>query len=238
VTDPAEAIANVDLVMICNRYGDDHPIPARVALQAGRPTFIDKPLANDFSDVRALVQLAAETGAPLMSCSALRYAPEVLDLNPRLPSFGTLSCAVCSGPASGDFPSPRAKHPYFYGIHPVELLHTLLGPGAEAVTTRRTPRCDSALVHYADGRQGIINLLQKSPTLYHGVVYGEQGWTQVDIGSSPNFYVGTLEKIVTMAETGTSPLPIAAAVEVMAILTALVRSAENGGQTVWLKELA
>lgn len=237
VTTPADAISGVDLVMVCNRYGDDHPAPARLALEAGIPTFIDKPFANDFADVQALVKLAAEKGTALMSCSAVRYAVEVLELQPRLPEFGALNLAVTSGPAVGDFPNPRARHPFFYGSHPVELLHTLLGTGAEAVTTRRTARCDVGLVHYADGRQGVINLLHKSPSLYHGAVYGEQGWAEINIQNWDDFYVGTLERIITMAETGTPPYPVVWAVEVMAIMTALIRSAQNGGQMVWLNEL-
>lgn len=237
VATPEEAIAGVDLVMICNRYGDDHTAPARLALAAGLPTFVDKPFANDFAEVKELVQLAAQKQVPLMSCSAVRYAVEMNALQTQLPSFGALSCAITSGPAAGDFPNPRARHPFFYGIHPVELLHTLLGPGAEAVTTTRTARCDVGLVHYADGRQGTINLLQKSPALYHGVVYGETGWAEINITNWKDFYVETLARIITMAETGTPPYPIEWAVEVVGILTALLQSAENGGQTVRLDEL-
>ncbi len=234
---PTEAISDVDLVMICNRYGDDHTAPARLAIGAGLPTFVDKPFANDFADVQNLVALAGKNGTPLMSCSAVRYAVEVLALQPRLAEFSPLNLAVTSGPAAGDFPNPRARHPFFYGIHPVELLHTLLGPGAEAVSTQRSSRCDVGLVHYADGRQGVINLLQKSPSLYHGVVYGEQGWAEIDIRNWEQFYVGTLERAISMAETKTPPFPIDWAVEVMAILTALLRSAENGGQHIRLSEL-
>jgi len=236
-TTPAEAISGVDLVMVCNRYGDDHTAPARLAIEAGVPTFVDKPFANDFADVRALVTLATNKGTPLMSCSAVRYAVEVMELQPRLADFGPLSLAVTSGPAAGDFPNPRALHPFFYGVHPVELLHTLLGPGAEAVSTQRSTRCDVGLVHYADGRQGVINLLQKSPSLYHGVVYGEQGWAEIDISDWDRFYVGTLERAIVMAETKTPPYPIDWAVEVMAIMTALLRSAENGGKRINLSEL-
>ncbi len=237
VATPAEAITGVDLVMICNRYGDDHTAPARLSLAAGVPTFVDKPFANDFAETRELVQLAAQKNVPLMSCSAVRYAVEMNELAARLPSFGALSCAMTSGPAAGDFPNPRARHPFFYGIHPVELLHTLLGPGAESVTTTRTARCDVGLVHYADGRQGTINLLQKSPSLYHGVVYGETGWAEINITNWKDFYVDTLARIITMAETGTPPYPIEWAVEVIGILTALLKSAENGGQPVRLDEL-
>ncbi len=237
VATPAEAITGVDLVMVCNRYGDDHTPAARLSLAAGVPTFVDKPFANDLAEVRELVQLAAQKNVPLMSCSAVRYAVEMNELAERLPSFGALSCAMTSGPAAGDFPNPRARHPFFYGIHPVELLHTLLGPGAESVTTMRTARCDVGLVHYADGRQGTINLLQKSPSLYHGVVYGESGWAEINITNWKDFYVETLARIITMAETGAPPYPIEWAVEVVGILTALLQSAEKGGQTVRLDEL-
>lgn len=237
VSTPAEAIEGVDLVMICNRYGDDHPSHARLALQAGKPTFVDKPFAHDFADVRSLVQLAEQRGAPLMSCSAIRYSVEVLELQEQLPSFGALNGAITSGPAAGDIPHPRAKHPFFYGIHPADLLQTLLGPGAEAVTTRRTGRGDVGLVHYPDGRQGVINLFQKSPSLYHGAVFGETGWAQVDIRDFTAFYRETLSRILGMAETGKAPFPATWIVEVMGILTALIRSAEQGGQTIRLSDL-
>ena len=105
------------------------------------------------------------------------------------------------------------------------------------MSTQRSARCDVGLVHYADGRQGVINLLQKSPSLYHGAVYGEQGWAEIDIRNWDQFYVGTLERAIAMAETKNPPYPIDWAVEVIAILTALLRSAENGGQRILLSEL-
>ena len=58
VATPTEAISGVDLVMVCHRYGDDHPEPAQLAIAAGLPTFVDKPFANDFVDVHRLVELA------------------------------------------------------------------------------------------------------------------------------------------------------------------------------------
>lgn len=237
VTTPEEAVADVDVVMVCNRYGDDHPPHANLAIEAGIPTFVDKPFANELDAAKALARLASEKSVPLMSCSAVRYAVEVVALQQQLPGFGSLNCVIASGMASGDFPDPRAIHPFFYGIHPVELLHTLLGSGAETVTTRRTPRCDIGLVHYADGRQGIINLLQETPSLYHAAVYGASGCAQIEIVDWDNFYVETLSQVIRMAETGAPPYPIDWAIEVMAIMTALVQSAENDGQLIQLSEL-
>ena len=237
VATPAEALTDVDLAMVVNRYGDDHPPHARLALEAGLPTFVDKPFANRMDDVHALVSLAAERGAPLMSCSALRYAVEVIALQERMAGFGALNCAVVSGAAAGDFPDPRAKHPFFYGIHAVELLHTLLGGGAQAVTTRRTQRCDIGLVQYADGRQGSVNLLHRTPGLYHGAVFGAEGWGEAAVVDAERFYAGTLERVIGMAVSGEPPFPVTWAVEVMAVMAALVRSAEEDGRSVPLSEL-
>lgn len=236
VASPAEALTDVDLAMVVNRYGDDHTEHARLAIRAGLPTFVDKPFANDMADVHSLVNLSTERDVPLMSCSALRYAGEIQDLQERMAGFGALNCAVVSGAAAGDFPDPRALHPFFYGIHAVELLHTLLGGGAEAVTTKRTERCDIGLVHYADGRQGVINLLHETPGLYHGAVFGAEGWGEADVVDGDRFYTETLTRIIQMAASGESSLPIAWTVEVMAMMTALVRSAEEGGRTVPLSE--
>ncbi len=232
VETPADALEDVDLAMVVNRYGEDHPPHARLAIEAGLPTFVDKPFANEMEDVHSLVRLAAERDVPLMSCSALRYAGEVMELQERMAGFGALNCAVVSGAAAGDFPDPRAMHPFFYGIHATELLHTLLGSGAEAVTTRRTERCDIGLVHYADGRQGVVNLLHETPGLYHGAVYGAEGWGEADIVDGDRFYTETLARVIQMAVSGETPFPIAWTVEVMAIMAALVRSAEEGGRTV------
>ena len=229
---PAEALEDVDLAMVVNRYGEDHPPHALLAIEAGLPTFVDKPFANEMEDVHSLVRLAAERDVPLMSCSALRYAGEVMELQERMAGFGALNCAVVSGAAAGDFPDPRAMHPFFYGIHATELLHTLLGSGAAAVTTRRTERCDIGLVHYADGRQGVVNLLHETPGLYHGAVYGAEGWGEADIVDGDRFYTETLARVIQMAVSGETPFPIAWTVEVMAIMAALVRSAEEGGRTV------
>ncbi len=100
---PAEALTDVDLAMVVNRYGEDHPPHARLAIEAGLPTFVDKPFANEMGDVHSLVRLAAERDVPLMSCSALRYAGEVMELQERMEGFGALNCAVVSGAAAGDF---------------------------------------------------------------------------------------------------------------------------------------
>lgn len=237
VEHPADAVSGVDAVMVVHRYGDDHPA-ARLALQARLPTFVDKPFTNDLTSARTLVETAREQGIPLMSCSALRYAPEVQAAQTELARLGGPRLVTATGPAAGAFPDPRARHPFFYCVHAVEMLHTLAGPGAVAVTTHRTPAVDVAVVTYADDRRGVVNLLRSSPPVYHAQVYAEQGAARVAIQDHAAYYRETLARILTMFETGEPPFPIDWALEVMAILTAIDRSVAEGGRTVPLSELS
>ena len=232
VSDPADVLDGVDLVSINNRYGDDHVAPARLALEAGKPTFVDKPFTNSLADARALAHLAAEHNAPLMSCSSLRYAAEVQTLLREAQGWGSLNLVQTVGPAAGAFPNPRASHPFFYGVHAVEMLHTLIGPGATSLTTHRTPAGDVVVLDYADERRGVVNLLRQGPAVYHAAVYAADGWGHAAITDHSGYYTATLGRILDMAETGRVACPIEYTLEIVAILDAITRSAEQGGVRV------
>lgn len=232
VDHPADAVAGVDAVLVHCRYGDDHAQGARLALQAGRPTFVDKPFVNDLFTARDLARLSKESGAPLMSCSSLRYANEMQELQAQQAGFGPTTLVSVVGPAAGSFPNPRATHPFFYGVHATELLHTLMGSGATSVTTHRTPGCDVAVVSYPEGRQGVLNLIRRGPAVYQAAIYGKDGWGQMEIKDHSSYYHNCMVHILDMFETGHNACPIEWAVEIVAILTALVQSAAAGGQTV------
>lgn len=53
-----------------------HPELARTLIEAGVPTFVDKPLADNLSDAEAIVGLAARHGTPLTVGFNRRFAPD------------------------------------------------------------------------------------------------------------------------------------------------------------------
>src|SRR5438270_6736312 len=75
---PEEMLGKIDGVLIEAVDGSVHLERARPFLQAGVPTFVDKPFATSLAAARELAHLAASHGAPLFSSSSLRYAPEVV----------------------------------------------------------------------------------------------------------------------------------------------------------------
>lgn len=49
---------------------------AEVALQSGKPCFVDKPFGTDLASAKRMFALAEKTNTPCYTCSALRYAEE------------------------------------------------------------------------------------------------------------------------------------------------------------------
>lgn len=129
-----EAIGKVDGVIICDDITMAHQRRARPFLQAGIPTFIDKPLSPDPSEAAEIIGLAQSRGTPMMSCSALRYAKELAEAQDRIVALGRISCATGTGP----------NELVFYGIHPLELVHTVFSTGSRGCRTsamRSAPSC-------------------------------------------------------------------------------------------------
>jgi hypothetical protein len=88
------------------------------------------------------------------------------------------------------------------------------------------------VVDYDYGRRGVVNLIRKGPPVYLAQVHGATGQGRAEIQDHYGYYTACMSRILEMVETGTSPLPIASAVEVTAILDAITRSAEQNGMRV------
>ncbi len=221
VGEPAGMIEDIDVVLIVDDTGGGatHAALARPFLEAGVATFIDKPMTLTYADAVALFDLAERHGAPLMSCSALRYAAELDGFRREVAALGKLSSVVSVGP--GDW--------YYYGVHAVEQLVAVVGIGARWVHRHAFPTRDVAVVGYEDGSTAVIQTLRDSTYLFQLTCYGEHGWAQVEIGDAGAFYRNTMAAVLEMAKRGRAPLRREETLEVLGILHAGLRSAESGG---------
>ena len=61
-----QAVSEADLVLVSGRYGDSHIEPAKIAITKGKPTYIDKPLTNDYSQAKDIAKIAKESGSSVM----------------------------------------------------------------------------------------------------------------------------------------------------------------------------
>ncbi len=221
VSTASAMIGSIDAVLIVDDHGggETHAALARPFIEAGLPTFIDKPMTTDYRDAVDLFELADRTGAPLLSCSALRFAAELEPARAELERIGKLSSVISTGP--GDW--------YYYGVHAVELLGAVAGTGASTLYRHGFDQRDVAVISYPDGPTGIVQTLRDAKYVFELVAYGENGHLSIEVKDGAAFYANTMREVVKMAETGKPPLTPAQTLEVLAILRAGAASAETGG---------
>ncbi|CAA9545283.1 MAG: hypothetical protein AVDCRST_MAG73-2350 [uncultured Thermomicrobiales bacterium] len=222
VEDPAAMIGRVDAALIVDDHGGgaSHAALARPFLEAGLPTFIDKPMTLDLAEAIALFDLAEGRGAPLMSCSALRFADELVALKDRAAGFGAPCSVVSVGP--GDW--------FYYGVHAVEAYQTLVGGGAPSWVHRHAfPERDVAVLGHDGGPTVVVETLRDAAYVFHLAVYGTDGWGQTEIADHAAFYRNTMAAVLKMAQTGVPGVSREETLAVLATLAAGNRSAETGG---------
>jgi hypothetical protein len=153
---PGEMIGKVDGVLVESQEGGAHWGRARPFLEAGLPCFIDKPFTCGVADAKKILALAARKKVPVFSASALRYAPELVRFTASAGRKKLLG-ALAYGPAPL-YEKDRRLNPglYHYGIHVVEVLYTLMGPGCQRVVCTHEKDVDVVTGQWKGGRVATV----------------------------------------------------------------------------------
>jgi predicted dehydrogenase len=232
IVDSIEALlAKVDVVLLESVDGRPHLAQVTPVLKAGKPVFVDKPLAASLEDARRILQIARETGTPLFSSSSSRFHSEIARLRDN-PGVGKVTRVQASYTLS-----PLAFHPdlYFYGIHGVEALYAVMGTGCVAVSRKIEGNTDITTCKWKDGRVGVYHgILKTGEKLPMIQVSGDKG-TAASSGSEG--YEGLVKVIAEFFQTGRPPFDPAQTLEVFEFMTAAQLSKERGGAEVPLAEL-
>ncbi len=218
----------VDAVLVEAQQGSTHAGLAVPLLRAGVPVFVDKPFACSVADAAAMVEAAGRGGAPLLSASSLRFAPEVQ--------------AVQGGVQGAQTWSPAALHPgnpglFHYGVHGVEMLYALMGgAGCQAVRCTSTEGADDAMGVWGDGRLGGVRGLRGGAHGYGFTTFGADGVQSGAVGTEW-IYRNLLRVVVSVLGGGPSPVSPRELVEAVAFQECALRSAQEGGREVRLPAL-
>ncbi|MHC4434036.1 MAG: Gfo/Idh/MocA family protein, partial [Planctomycetota bacterium] len=122
-----ELCRKVDGVLLESVDGRPHLKQAIPVIKARKPLFIDKPMAGSLADVIEIFRLAKENNVPCWSSSSLRYCPGIIELKEKNTVGRILGCDVYS-PCSLEEHHPDL---YWYGVHGVEMLFAVMGPGCQ-----------------------------------------------------------------------------------------------------------
>lgn len=229
--DPAELFGKVDAVLVESVDGSVHLDRALPFLSKGMPTYVDKPFACSLADAQAMAKVAMERHVPLMSSSSLRYAPEVVAAMGGAGPAGAIVGVSTYGPAPTH---PRNPGLFHYGIHPVEILFTLMGPGCRRVACQSEPGAEVVVGTWADGRVASVRGIRDGQADYGFTLFGKKA-VQTQGVSTKYIYRELLRRIVAMFETRQAPIDLRETLEIVTFIEAAGRSAGAGGAPVEIK---
>jgi predicted dehydrogenase len=225
-----ELLASVDVVLLESVDGRPHLEQARPVFRARKPVFIDKPVAGSLADAIAIFDLARETNTPCFSSSSLRFGPPTEEIRRNAKLGDVVGCDV-HGPCSLEEHHPDL---FWYGIHGVEELFTILGTGCQSVSRTQTKGTEFVVGVWNDGRVGTFRGLRVGPYDYGATVFGTKGnmSSKGDAGYEP--LVG---EIVKFFKTGKAPVAAAETLEIYAFMEAADESKRQGGKPVTIESV-
>lgn len=224
---PEEVIGKVDAVILATDDGNDHVRRARPFIEAGLPVFVDKPLAINVPDLNQFIAWE-QAGAKILSTSGMRYMPELRELTERRDAMGEPRWIT----------SVTCKTWERYGIHALEPVYTMTGPGVVTVQTRHQDGADIVHLTHRSGVQLTLAAIHDAYGSFGAVhVYGTKGQLAVTLADTYTAFRRQLIAFIEMLRTGRPPFPFAQSVELMAIIIAGIRSREQNGRVVSLNEI-
>jgi predicted dehydrogenase len=223
-----EVLGKCDVVLLESVDGRTHLAHVLPVLRAGKPVFVDKPLAAGLVDGIAIVEAARSRDVPLFSTSALRFTADVHAVRDEVDAgIGRVLRVEISGPCSH---APGHRDLFWYGIHGAEALFTILGPDCQTVRrTQATAETDEVEGRWAGGRGGTFRGAVSGTGVFGGLVTGDRGTRRiVDVSG----YGPLLTEIVRFFRTGRPPVPPEETLAVLAFLEAAEESKRLGGAEV------
>lgn len=227
VAKPEDVIDQVDAVIISTDDGDDHIRRVKPFIEAGLPVFVDKPMATNIADLRQFVQWH-KAGAVILSTSGMRYAPEMRLNEEQRSQLGDLRWIT----------SFTCKTWERYGIHALEAVEPLLGPGFLTVQALSDAGGDVMHLTHRSGVRVTIGALHDAYGSFGAVhLYGTQGQLPLRLTDTYNAFRGQLAAFIDMLQTGARPLPFDETVELMAVIIAGRRSREQSGAMILVEDI-
>ncbi len=229
IADSLESLLNiVDVVLLTTNDGNLHLEQSLQVFRAGKPVFIDKPVAGSLEDAIAIYRAAKQYNIPVFSSSSLRWSKNSYALrNGEL--IGEIFGADTFSPARIE---PSHPDLFWYGVHGVESLFTVMGTGCKEVVRIHHPDTDIVVGTWENGRIGTFRGIRKGRAGYGGNAFGETGIQEIGPYEG---YRPAVVGIIKFFKTGIPPVSNRETIEIFAFMEAADESKRRGGQPVKLE---
>lgn len=224
-----ELLGRTDVILLETNDGRLHLEQALVVMKSGKRIFIDKPIAASLADVIAIFKAAEIYNVPVFSSSSLRYIPGAEEIAKG--SIGKVTGADTFSPATLEKTHPDL---FWYGVHGVEALFTVMGTGCRTVSGTFTDQTDQVTGLWEDERIGTFRGIRTGKSDYGGTVFGEKGILTLGKYSG---YNPLLVEIIKFFRTGIPPVRPEETTEIFAFMEAAAESKKLNGAPVNIESI-
>ncbi|MHB9106432.1 MAG: Gfo/Idh/MocA family protein [Armatimonadota bacterium] len=221
VRDPLQMLGEIDCLMVDHRHGKFHLAAAAPFVDAGIPCFIDKPFCTSVKEGKWFLARRREKAVAVTTFSAISQQSCVAGIKEEIAKLGKLRVAQIFGP--GDW---KGKYGgiFFYGIHCVDLMTELFGPGVETVGAATNGKTCSLICRYPDELNVLITTHAAGPGGWVLTVTGEHGTWHTPVSMDENGYLPGTRRFVEMFRTGIEPYDDARMLAPISVLEAAAAS--------------
>jgi hypothetical protein len=230
ITDSIEdMLKKVDVVFLETNDGRLHLEQALKVFKARKPMFIDKPVAASLADAVSIFDASKKYNSPFFTSSSLRYMTHAQEIaNGKI---GKVFGADAYGPASLEKTHPDL---YWYGIHAIEALFTVMGTGCKTVTRFFHEGSEVVVGTWEDNRIGTFRGMREGPYDFGGNAFGEKAVAPIGPWEG---YRPLVVRIVEFFRTGKVPVSRQETLEIFAFMQAAEESKKRGGVPVSLQSV-
>ena len=224
-----QLLEKVDVILLTCIDGNKHLEQALPVLKAGKPLFIDKPFAASLADAYAIADAAKHYNTPMFSSSSLRYIEGAKEIAEG--KAGKVLGANAYSPAHLEEHHPDL---FWYGVHGVEILFTIMGTGCKSVKRTFTEGMDVVVGLWDEDRIGTYRGIRSGKGGYGGTVFGDK--SIANLGE----FKGDSALLVKMTEfysTGIAPVSHEETLEIFAFMQAAEESKLKGGISVTIESV-
>ena len=223
VDEMTDLIGQVDGVILARDDGENHLKMAKPFIEADVPLFIDKPLTDNAADLAGFVKYY-EAGKPIMSCSGVKYAQNLIALKSRLGRVLTANAVT-----------PKAWSTY--GIHLLEGVCAVMGLGIESVQNIGSDGEDIVHMRYSDGRHVVFQTFMDIKDGFDFSFYGDKGSAIINQFNWYENFKTSLLQFVEFLKTGKATIDWHDTLEMMKVVVGARISLAENNRIVHLSEI-
>ena len=222
-------LSRVDAVMLMTFDGHPRVEQAMEVIKAGKPLFINKPFAASLKDVIKIMDTAKKYNCPIFSSSPTRYLNGA-----QAARNGSIGDIMGADSYSGCPLEPTHPDFYWYGIHGIEILFTMMGKDCHTVQRRHTQNTDHVVGIWDNDRIGTYRGIRKGKVTHSGLAYGLNEILPAgsfnDVGHRP-----LVIDMLKFFKTGISPIEIEETLAIHVFMEAADESKRQGGIPISMK---